>query len=279
MEFSLRDIPNDYSYKKDYLDKNSDKLEILLLGNSHIYFGVNPIYLKQRSFNASHISQSLDYDLEILKKYDTKWTNLKYIVVPIDYFSFYSKLETGIENWRVKNYNIYYGIKGNSNFWDNFEVPNSKFKDNLYRILNDKSDITCNLLGWGTTYNSKKNKSLIETGAIAKKRHTIKKDDLIFNQNIETVKSIINFANKNNIKLIFITSPAYKTYTDNLNRNQLETSVRKVNDLISGKKNSKYYNLINDKSFKFEDFYDADHLNEIGAKKLTTKIDSLVRLN
>jgi hypothetical protein len=38
----------------------------------------------------------------------------------------------------------------------------------------------------------------------------------------------------------------------------------------------KYLNLLTDKAFDEKDFYDADHLNEIGAKKFTLKIDSLI---
>ena len=35
LEISLRNIPNSYSYKKEYLDKHSEELEILFLGSSH----------------------------------------------------------------------------------------------------------------------------------------------------------------------------------------------------------------------------------------------------
>jgi len=279
IEFSLRDIPNDYKYKKEYLNNNSNELEVLFLGNSHVYFGINPVYINKKSFNASHISQSLDYDLAILKKYEGELKNLKYVIVPIDYFSFYSNLEYGIENWRIKNYVIYYDMPQKNSFWDNFEILNGKFENNLLRLTSNQSNITCNTLGWGTIYNSKNNKNLDDTGLISSKRHTVIKDNSIYDKNIQVVNSFIDFANRKNIKLIFITSPAYKTYSENLNKEQLETSINTINKLISGKTNSKYYNLLNDNSFKKGDFYDADHLNEIGAKKLSIKIDSLLRLN
>ena len=37
-----------------------------------------------------------------------------------------------------------------------------------------------------------------------------------------------------------------------------------------------YFDLLKDKSFKANDYFDADHLNEIGAKKLTMKLDSII---
>ena len=53
MEILLENIPNDYSFKKEYLDENSDSIEILVLGSSHSYYGINPIYFHLRAFNAS----------------------------------------------------------------------------------------------------------------------------------------------------------------------------------------------------------------------------------
>ncbi len=281
MECLLRKIPNDYSYKSNYLDKNSNEIEVLFLGSSHTYFGINPIYIKPKSFNAAYISQSLNYDLAIIKKYQNKWNKLKYIIVPIDYFSLYESLEIGIEKWRAKNYTIYYGINETGDYFSNFEILNTKFGDNLIRIktykFKNKSDLACNTLGWGTAYNSIKNKNLIETGKIAAKWHTIEiKNNLCFPKNIETINSIIKFAEKSDTKIIFITCPAYKTYVENLEQNQLSNTINSITQLTLKNSNSIYYNFLTDKSFLYRDFYDADHLNEIGAKKLTFKIDSII---
>ena len=52
-----------------------------------------------------------------------------------------------------------------------------------------------------------------------------------------------------------------------------------LSSLITESSNTFYYNLLTDASFNEIDFYDADHLNKIGAKKLTQKIDSLLVQN
>ena len=281
-ELLLRDIPNDYSFKKNYLNTNSNNIEVLFLGNSHIYYGINPEYISRKSFNGAHISQSLNWDLAILEKYKDRWENLKYIIIPIDYFSMYSTLEGGIENWRVKNYIIYYDISSYGNYWDGFEIFNGKLPSNILRALSYlfkwKSDITCNKLGFGTAYKSKDSKDLIETGKTASKRHTIEleKNQPIFSKNIQTINSMIEFANSRDIKIIFITCPAYSSYRENLNPIQLDNSVNIVKQLSEQNTNSVYYNFLTDKTFIANDYYDADHLNEIGAKKLTFKIDSII---
>ena len=284
MEFSLRTIPNDYSYKCNYLNKNSNAIEVLYLGNSHVYFGINPEHSNYKSFNAAHISQSLNYDLALLEKYDTNWKNLKCIVIPIDYFSMYSSLESGIEKWRIKNYKIYYDSYQDHNFWNQFELTNGKFGDNISRlkknILKNQSDLTCNSLGYGTTYHSKFNKNLIETGKESSQRHTLNlNNNQWFSKNKKTINAIIKFSKQHNVKILFITCPAYDSYIQNLKQKQLNTTITTIRQISLQNKNIYYYNLLTNTSFKKVDFYDADHLNEIGAKKLTQKMDSLLILN
>ena len=170
MELLLRNIPNDYSYKKNYLDKHSNEIEILFLGSSHAFRAINPKFIHSNGFNAAHIAQSLDYDIKILRKYEKQTDKLKYIVVPIDYFSLFNRLETGVESWRIKNYNIYYGFNQSYKCKDNFEILNGKLFDNIKRIVkfywHNKSDISCNTLGWGKR-NSINNKDLIASGKAA----------------------------------------------------------------------------------------------------------------
>ena len=279
-EILLRKIPNDYSYKNTYLEDNSKNLDVLFLGNSHLYFGVNPYYIKANSFNAANTSQTLDLDLAILDKFKTKLSKLKIIIVPVDYFSLYSKLETSIESWRMKNYFIYFNIGGLWSIQNNSEVFGSKLRLNLNRLyefyIKNKSNVVCSDLGWGVSYNSKNNQNLKISGEIAAKRHMKNNDDHLI-ENINNLNEIISFAIKIKAKVVFLTCPAHKSYVNHLERNQLNTTIHMVKNLSRVHKDAVVYiNLLNDRSFKEIDFYDADHLNEIGAKKLSLKIDSLI---
>jgi hypothetical protein len=279
MEFLLRHIPNDYRLKKRYLDTNSDKIEILFLGNSHAFYGLNPEYCKHNCFNAGYITQSFDLDLEILQKYEQNWSGLKIIVIPVSYFSFIESLKTSPESWRIKNYIIYYGIKASKVLTYYSEVLSNTFSINLRRItsyyIKGKSAITCNDLGWGVSYNSVNPQNLIETGKEAATRHTIK-DYKYFNENVSALKSIIVFGQRHNIKIVLFTPPAFETYVTNLNIDQLEKTIQAAENISQQNDNCYYYNLLEDKSFSESDFYDADHLNEIGAKKLTLIIENLI---
>lgn len=279
IEILLRYIPNDYSFKRNYLDENSDDIEVLFLGNSHIYYGLNPVNMKYISFNAAHVAQSLNVDLAILQKYNSKWRNLKCLVVPVDYFSMYTSIESGAAKYRVKNYNIYYDLKIGESFWDEFELFNGKLVyHRLFNlVINHETDIYCNNLGFGTDYYSKGSKNLIESGKIAAKRHTVNnRSDVVFNRNREILRKLIAFSKQQHVKVLFVSCPAYKTYREHLNSNQLNTTIKYIKKLSSVNDNTQYVNLLSDASFLDTDFYDADHLNNIGAQKLSLKIDSIV---
>ena len=279
MEMLLRRIPNDYSYKKNYLEKHSKNVRILILGNSHAFFGIDPKYFSTSGFNAAQVSQSMNYDMEILKKYDHKWDSLKCIVLPVDYFSLYSSLENSVEAWRSKNYVIYYGIRTNYSLTDNAEILSNNFRWNITMLYNfyrkHISNLSCSDLGWGTTYKSTIQLDLVATGKIAAERHRFV-DDKYFNSNLALLRSIIEFAKHKNVKILLFTSPAYRSYVQNLDSAQLLRTINTATAFTDEYKDVSYFNLLRDDSFTESDFYDADHLNEIGAKKLSIKIDSMV---
>lgn len=292
MEFLLRNIPNDYLSKKQYLDKNSYEIETLILGSSHSFYGLNPEYFDTNTFNASHISQSLNYDYEILKKYQQKFKKLKTIILPASYFTLFAKLEEGSEPWRIKNYGIYYDMNLKKSLANYSEIFSGRLDLNVKRIVSyyvlGNPSISCTKLGWGTNFNSKNAENLMESGKIAANRHTMveinsHKYQKIFNDNILILNSIIQWSKANNIKVLFLTFPAFETYRQNLSQEQLKITLDTINDICSKYENCFYENLLNDPNFSPIDFYDADHLSEIGAEKLSVlinkKINKLMSVN
>ena len=285
MEILLRNTPNDYLFKKQYLDKHSSEIETLILGSSHSFYGFNPEYFSSNTFNASHISQSLNYDFEILKKYQDQFKNLKTIILPISYFTLFGKLEAGSESWRVKNYIIYYDLNTSKSLINYSEVLSNRINVNIKRIASyyvlGNSTISCTDLGWGTRYNSKNARDLAETGITAAKRHT--RDDInsdkyqeIFNDNILILNSIIEWCNKKNVNVLLLTPPAFETYRQNLNQEQLKITINTTSEICSRHENCIYENLLSDTNFVAVDFFDADHLSDIGAKKLSELINEKI---
>jgi len=253
-----------------------------------MFYGLDPVYFSDNTFNASHISQSLNYDYEIVKKYNHNFKNLSTIILPVSYFTLYGKLETGVEAWRVKNYNIYYDINTSKALKDHTEILGNKINVNVQRIkayyISGKSNISCTPLGWGLDYNSTKTNDLYKSGKTAALRHS--KDDInsekwtaVFKENTQILQSIIAWAKAKNIQVLLFTPPAFETYRNNLNKEQLNRTIYTINQLVKQTDNCTYINLLSDSNFVAKDFYDADHLNEIGAKKLSLMINNIVAQN
>ena len=286
MEYMLRRIPNDYVYKNNYLDKHSEEIQILILGSSQSYYGINPDYFPQNTFNACHVSQSLDLDYKILSKYKNNFSNLKVIILPIPYPVLWEKLGSSVESWRMKNYALYYGIDTES-LMDNSEVLNGKLGINIQRIYNcyfkKNNGIPSQTLGWGTSYRSENNGNLEESGKNRSLGHTYdihsKENVKIYKGNLEALDSFAEFCNRKNVELILVTIPTYYTYRKNQNEEQLNKMFDTMNDFVAKHNNCQYLNWYDDPDFVAKDYHDADHLCENGAIKLSEKlvkhIDSL----
>lgn len=277
LEFSIRQIPNDYTLKRDYLDLNSNSIEVLFLGSSHTYYGINPEYISKNAFNASHTSQTIDYDFELIKKYNGKWDKLNTIVLPIDYFTLFAKVSTGIESWRVKNYEIYYNIHKSHRIQDQSEILSLSFDKSFDRIkkyyLHNKSAISCTSLGFANK--SLSPKDINKDGPIAAKRHTIP-DQKHYTENVNQIQQLIDFAAKNNSRLLFYTSPAYSSYRENFDQLQLQKTTNAIDSICRINPNIVYHNFLSDSAFYTDDFMDSDHLNPKGAKKLTLKLNEII---
>jgi hypothetical protein len=235
LEVSLRLIPNSYSTKKAYLDKNSEKIEILILGSSHAADGINPKYINGSGYNAAMTSQSIDIDYAILKKYESHLNKLKYIILPIDYFSLTSRIESGIESWRLKDYIIYFDLPLISDFKNHFEITARPVKINLDRIYSyyfmKNPELYYTELGNKDFKTRKKRHELKISARVAIERQTCK-DFSYFNKNIEILKEIINFSSNRKIHLILYTSPGFYTYRSLMDSNQMNMTVNAVKELV-----------------------------------------------
>jgi hypothetical protein len=276
-EVSVRSIPNDYSYKSNYLHDNANKIEFLVLGSSHSFYGINPDYFSLKSFNASHVSQSLDYDLFIFNKYKNQMPNLKSVFLPISYFTLNFKLGDSTSRWREKNYVLYYDSPATLIDKNRYEILNEKIpvliKRILYKIIRGTNEITCSELGFGLDYTNKKQKNLVESGKTAATRHTEFDGEGNLAHNMAVLRDFVQECKERNIHVILFTPPAWHTYRDNLNKMKLDVVVGKAESLATNNSNVEYLNLLEDSQFYSDDFHDADHLAGKGARKLTILLD------
>ena len=277
LEIRLAGIPNSYNVKKKYFTEGMPEIELLIVGNSHAYFGINPELFARKTYNMANASQTFYYDAGIISNNLGNMKSLMTVIIPVSYFSFGDQLADSPEEWRCFFYERYYNIppgeKRQSSFLDlrkyslialyggveSFRYMLKGFKVNLADHVQQN--------GW----NSGKvamNPINPEGGRRRVLAHHANMAEANYDRNIRRLDDLFALLRQNRIEPVMVTTPVYHTYYDNLD----PARVRKMEEsiqLLSSKYHVRYYNYLKDKRFSIEDFSDNDHLGVKGAAKFS----------
>lgn len=274
-EYQLRHQPfaSSYAAKKFYLEQQLDSTEILVLGSSQAYHGINPACFSKKCFNLANVSQTLYYDRRLTQQYLQRLPHLKTVIINIAYFSFFYQLYDIKEKWRDDYYNAHFSIR---------YYQTSPFDLSNYLLLSTYRPMhTAKLLFhqfvdddakqiMPNGFLPKLTQDIIDdsTGAARVKIHNdenfIKRRKEIVTDLDELVKEL----KVHQIQVVFVTTPVYKTYSRFCNDAVIDSNTKFINQLCK-QYNCSYYNFFSDNRFLQEDFYDNDHLKYNGANKLS----------
>ncbi|QDO92552.1 hypothetical protein FNB79_00655 [Formosa sediminum] len=279
MEFLLRQIPNAYQIKSNYLIENKDSIQTLLVGSSHVLYGINPDFLTDKALNYGNVSQTIDIDYDIVSQYITELQALSTVVLRWSYTTPFEQLKKGDERWRLKDYAIYTTVHTETKLKYHFEMFSVKLKYNIERLYNYyilKKEIEhTNTSGWSMHMDASKLVNLETLGERIAKKHTAITDNY-YTENVNILERIVKMCNKHNINVLLVTMPAYHSYVNKLDTLQLRKTIDAGVNMQQQYENCRYFNLLNDKRFDKQDFIDVDHLNATGAEKFSKLIDSLL---
>ena len=276
-EYLVRQVPNPYKYKEEWMEKHHGEVEILVFGASHTYYGIKPDLLGEKAFNLANNGQELKYDDFLLKKFDCP--NLKMIVLQVSYPTLFNgRYEDGIRWYRAINYKIYMDYPEHSDFSRyNFEFTNlPMFRAKLSKYFNPTEDVGFDKYGMGTAYKLS-NKDTVKwnesrASAAAKSQSLIDCDKDIAMRNLKdncaVLDDIVSICQKKNIQLILVTTPCWVDYVKNLDERQWAIVENVLVD-YSKRRNVFYLDYLKDDRFISDDFYDSHHLSDIGAVKFT----------
>lgn len=269
-ECLARIAPNEYKYKEAWMREHGNDVRTLVFGSSHGYYGISPNDLGEDAFSLANVSQTIAYDEYLLRRYQHR--NLKNIIIPISYFTMIAgDLENGEEWYRAIFYKLYMGYPKHSDFSIyNFEIFSfQSYKAKITSIF-EKSQPKYDEKGWGTSYTlDRKDKENWDKSISIKaaQRHT--KDDFSrLNQNYNYLKYMARYCRNNGIRMILVTTPVWKSYYIHLKKKQLNVMSSSIKKLAN-EENVEYHNYLCDPRFVEDDFYDGDHLSNVGAKKFS----------
>ena len=278
IEFLLFLRPNTYSYKRAYVEEHINDISCLVLGNSHNEHALIPNILGDGVFNMAIAGRNIVYDIELAKRYVPQMSQLKILIISLDYFRFY--FGRGKENPNEKRellgyqdtykcmYYKYMGIRVDG-FWYWSEMLNSKF-DYMKRFLkNDEKARGCDSLGYLKRRSSKR-KDGWENWALPKIVDTTIEANQEEQERLYTnYCTLAELANNQGAKLVLLVTPMYKTYNDATNPAVIQEMASFAANLKQKYPNVEYYDYSADKRFVDEDFFDASHLADIGATKFS----------
>lgn len=282
-EYSLLNKANSYSYKRNNLEMRLDSLEILILGTSHAYMGINPKYISQKAFNMANVSQSLYYDYSIFNTYKNKLKSLEMVIISISSFSFGFKISES-DPYR----GVYYYLFMNIDHEERKKTLDLKYnsltalyglKKSIKVLLDENPTKDVTQLGGYMENDFEfewfKTKISNSSGAKLAKSHFELYNKLNVVNNKAYLEQLIDNCKKMNIKVVLITEPVNETYYKNENQQMLAEKNAIIND-IKSRFGVQYYDYSKDKRFLLEDFRDNDHLNPNGAKKFSMILDKEV---
>jgi hypothetical protein len=284
-EYQLKAKPfvSSYAAKKYFLEQQLDSVEVIILGSSQTFNGVNPACFAKKTFNLANVSQTLYYDKRLALKYLPKLPKLNTVVINIGYFSFFYQLYDIKENWRDYYYNQHFGIKyyelnqfllANYSAFSVYQPMHSA----KLALNNFEDETTKEILPNG--YQPKYIQEAIND-SLGKERVDVHNTENYKNRRKEIEKDLEDFVkqlSEKNIQVVFLTTPVFSTYSKFCDKKVIEANNQFIN-LLCRKYNYNYLNFFEDKRFNKDDFFDNDHLKNNGAIKLSKIIkDTLIKL-
>ena len=264
------------TFKRKLFEQHKASVQCLITGTSHTLNGINPTLLPIKALNIAEESKAVEIDIEIIEKNLHQLPNLKYVIIPVDYFTFYftvkregsaAKLyhhwylkEGFINSYSIKRYHVFtcgFGLNecNTDDLNDTIMGYRAEFKDlskasKDYRVHKYQRKI----MDW--------NEHWIDTGSAPK----------IYKR----LANFISMLQQKRIQTILVTMPVCKPFYACLDTTLLNKNKQFIDSIVHTT-NARYINLQNNKVFEADSlFFDIDHLNDKGAAIATGIIkDSL----
>lgn len=271
IELFYRLVPNNYNYKDRLVRERYQDTEVLILGGSHTFYGLDPQYFQYSTFNLAGMSQTILIDQLLFQKHVPHMPNLKWVVLNVEYYSL-SMQDTALMNEDRKHY---------YNTFMDIDVPtvsaldpksyfvslNRRFSINLNLIesyFEKGSILYCDRNGFGSFYNKDR---AIGLGGSATEMSHHENYSLDFALNLSRLEEMITFCAQRNIRVMLVTMPVSSPYAALADPSKLARIVASCEALQAKYSNLTYLNMFQTAAFNDDDFFDADHLHDEGAKK------------
>jgi len=305
MDLYLANMNSLYKEKANGLLEHANEIEILILGNSHATYGVDPSSFSTFAFNIANVGQSIYFDKELTLQNLKKLKNLKYVLISLDYHSLYFSSQKGERNiWSyygngIKHDSTSYYKADISPFLFGYDPKVSfsllkkgilnkwKFRDHNFFI---DYDVELGVLHTDTIEKGYVSFSGTDRNVFNNNYYTNRinrHDDLITNSTekeivLNELDGLITKLHSKGITAIFFSTPTFKDYNI-----LLDPDIITDNNLITEKlckkyrfkgKDMEFWDYAIDNNFSKDEFFNPDHLNKKGAERFSKMLDLRLKL-
>lgn len=282
LEVFYRQASNNYSYKDQQLQKVAPFTKTLIMGDSHAFYGINPVYFKDPTFNLSNISQSLLTDELLLEKHIANLPALKTVFINISYFTLSAKENDLESNWRKYFYYHSMGIRAPSiSFWNPKRYSMAliqrfdKSIDLVQQYYKNHTIVSATPLGYGKQDMSNVVQDKEAISVVIANKH--EDNSLDFKHNTARLQRIIALCKKYGVGVVLLEMPVYPAYYNLLDTEKKE-KIKSVLHELSGVNDTVFYlDLSTSPLFEKQDLRDADHLTNSGAKKCSILLNRYIQ--
>jgi hypothetical protein len=287
IEYRLSKMHNSYQIKRSLFEQNLSEIEILSLGSSNAYYGVNPSYFDLKGFNLAYRAQSHWYDTRITLRYIDKMPKLRIVIIPIVYLTFGTTPDDLADKWRVFFYEQTYGISPSPKtamkaygffYWLDarrfslIALYGERTSDYVEHGFRDNIGEKIEPNGWFDSGEKPMDPSL-DIGPNGARAHNSMVKTERYEDNLLYIKALTDELKKRNIIPVLLQLAANKEITDYFD----EKKIRRMNQVLETfalKNGIKNINYMYDSRFDATDFTDMpDHLNRKGAEKISKIIN------
>jgi hypothetical protein len=280
MEFKLSQIPNSYRTKHNGIALHSNA-EVLILGSSHTLKGINPDDMALPTFNLANVSQTLPYDYAVLKAYFPQLSHLKWVVVPISYFSMYEDLADA-ESFRpyfyAKEQHVYIPSVDRISFANLSYVGLYGPKLGLQMLLKPQLTEAKGLQPNGFQAMSPAISISAESAKQRLEEHHKYMKKRYWVANKVALDSLISFCTQKHLRLLLVKTPVHFFYSRD-ERKEFNSPTDSLIIDYNLRYKIPYLDLDNYNQLPDSAFSDPDHLSSVGPKRVTSEISqTLLRL-
>ena len=284
MEIYMRNLKSSYTLKIEALERNKDKVELLILGNSHAFSGVDPNELHLFTINLANANQSIYFDKRIVLKHLYKLTNLKFVLISVDFHSL-NFSDQGIRNlWSYYGNGVRY--ESENYFRQDFSAfatgygPNfsfgillkqlknkSKSRGEFYFDVEPHHHAPFDLEKGYTPYKGQNEEEWTDEYIKKRADHFLEPADSMEKLKVTLdLKDFVEQLKSKGIQPIFFSCPTFKDYNSLFPLDKIEVYKKEIQELAD-ELNVPFWNYAFDNDFKKEEFFNADHLNQKGAAR------------